>query len=140
MTQRWRLIDGKELYDIIADPGQEKDVAADHPDVVKRLRGDYETWWTSLEPALRQTVRYGLGGAENPTTLASHDWLMPGTQQAAWHQSHIKEGSLINGAWAVDVERPIHAQPLLLRGAAIISRGATCGHGRRNRHRPIRAT
>ena len=106
MTSRWRLINGEQLYDIVADPGQEKDVAKEHPDVVKRLRGDYETWWKSLEPALEQTVRYGLGGDEDPTTLGSHDWLMPGVVQAAWHQSHIERGSLINGAWAVDVERP----------------------------------
>ena len=38
-------------------------MAADHPEVVKKLRGDYEAWWKSLEPALEQTVRYGLGGA-----------------------------------------------------------------------------
>ena len=106
MTERWRLIDGEQLYDIVADPGQKKDIAEDHPDVVRRLRGDYETWWQSLAPALEQTVRYGLGGAENPTTLASHDWLMPGVEQAAWHQNHVERGSLINGAWAVDVERP----------------------------------
>ena len=81
MTERWRLIDGKELYDIVSDPGQQKNIAEDHSNVVKRLRGDYEKWWTSLAPAVAQTVRYGLGGAENPTTLASHDWLMPGVKQ-----------------------------------------------------------
>ena len=106
MTERWRLIGGKELYDIIADPGQKTDVAAAHPDVVARLRADYEKWWASLAPDLARTVRYGLGGAENPTTLASHDWLMPGVEQAAWHQSHVARGSLINGPWAVEVEKP----------------------------------
>jgi len=105
MTEQWRLIDGKELYDIVADPGQKKDVAADHPEVVERLRADYETWWASLEPAMKRTVRYDLGGAENPMTLGSHDWLMPGVKQAAWHQGHIQRGSLINGPWAVNVKR-----------------------------------
>jgi len=105
MTERWRLIDGKELYDIKADPGQKSDLAADHPDVVERLRADYEKWWTSLEPALKNTVRYVIGGAENPMTLSSHDWLMPGVKQAAWHQTHIKRGDLINGPWAVDVKQ-----------------------------------
>jgi len=55
---------------------------------------------------MEQTVRYGLGGDEDPTTLGSHDWLMPGVVPAAWHQSHIEQGALINGAWAVDVEQP----------------------------------
>ena len=34
MTSRWRLINGKELYEIKADPGQQTDVASAHPDVV----------------------------------------------------------------------------------------------------------
>ena len=105
MTHRWRLIDGKDLYDIHSDPGQKRNIAKDHPEVVGSLRKDYEAWWMSMEPDMKQTVRYGLGGGENPTTLASHDWLMPGVKQAAWHQTHVKQGSLINGAWAVDVEQ-----------------------------------
>ena len=105
MTQRWRLINGAELYDMTVDPGQQNDMASQHPDVVHRLRADYENWWASLEPALQQTVRYTLGGAENPSTLSSHDWLMPGTASAAWHQSQIEHGELINGAWAVNVEQ-----------------------------------
>jgi hypothetical protein len=105
MTQRWRLMDGEALYDIIADPGQQTNVAAEHPDVVRRLREDYEKWWTSLESATNQTVRYVLGGAENPMTLSSHDWLMRGVEQAAWHQNQIRSGALINGAWAVNVKQ-----------------------------------
>ena len=105
MTKRWRLIDGKELYDIGADPGQENDLAMKQPEVVARLRGDYETWWTSLEPDMRQTVRYVIGGSENPMVLASHDWLMPGETPSAWHQKHIQRGDLINGPWAIDVKQ-----------------------------------
>ena len=122
MTKRWRLIDGKELYDIASDPGQQNDVANDQPSVVARLRGDYETWWTSLAPAMTQTVRYGLGGAENPTTLASHDWLMPGVKQAAWHQNHVSRGSLINGAWAVEVEQAGQYEITLYRWAPYLNR------------------
>lgn len=48
MTRQWRLIDGKELYDIKADPGQESDIAAGHPEVVENLRAEYERWWKSL--------------------------------------------------------------------------------------------
>ena len=104
MTQRWRLIDGKQLYDIKADPGQKTDIAADHPEVVEKLRGDYETWWASLKTDMEQTSRFVLGGEENPMTLMSHDWLMPGKQPAAWHQKHVQRGDLINGPWAVDVK------------------------------------
>ncbi len=104
LTQRWRLIDGKELYDIKADPGQKTDIAKDHTEVVEKLRSDYETWWASLKTDMEQTSRFGLGGDENPMVLMSHDWLMSGTEQSAWHQNHVKRGDLINGPWAVDVK------------------------------------
>ncbi len=106
MTRRWRLVHGGELYDIQADPGQQHDVAKEHPETVRQLRDDYEAWWKSLGPDMKQTVHYGLGGAENPMTLSSHDWLMePGERDAVWHQIHIKRGDIGNGPWAVNIER-----------------------------------
>ena len=38
MRGDWRLIDGKALYDLATDPGQRRDVAADHPALVEELR------------------------------------------------------------------------------------------------------
>lgn len=106
MTQRWRLVHGRELYDIQTDPGQKDDLADQHPDTVAQLRADYETWWKSLADDMQQTVRHGLGGDENPMTLSSHDWLMePGERDAAWHQNHVRRGDIVNGPWAVNVER-----------------------------------
>src|SRR5690606_21935136 len=37
MTQRWRLVNGNELFDMQNDPGQKDDVADRHPDVVAQL-------------------------------------------------------------------------------------------------------
>lgn len=105
LTTRWRLVNGAQLYDIQADPAQRSDLAATRPETVAVLREKYEEWWTSLRPSIQQIVRQTLGGAENPTTLSSHDWLMPGVEPAAWHQKHILRGDLINGPWAVEVER-----------------------------------
>lgn len=104
MTQRWRLIDGKALYDIIADPGQTKDVAGDHPEVVEKLRSDYEAWWTEMEPSLSKVVRYHLGGDENPMTLMTHDLLMK-KGNASWYKTHVLENALINGPFMVDVKK-----------------------------------
>jgi arylsulfatase A-like enzyme len=105
MRESWRLIEGKELYDLKTDPGQQTDIADQHPEVVDQLREDYETWWASLQPSIEQTVRIVLGGDENPMTLTSHDWLMPDEVVTAWHQNHIRRGDLINGPWAVKAKQ-----------------------------------
>lgn len=106
MTERWRLIDGTELYDIVEDPGQTRDVAADHRDVVARLRSAYDGWWDSLEPAFARTVRIGLGAPEeNPTSLSSHDWRTADDSQVVWNSDQVNCAYPGNGYWAVDVLR-----------------------------------
>lgn len=44
-TQRFNLVNGTELYDIQADPGEKIDVAAQHPETVKQLRAAYDAWF-----------------------------------------------------------------------------------------------
>ena len=51
-TSRWRLVKHNQLYDILADRGQTKDVAAEHPEVVADLRKKFDVWWDSLPPLL----------------------------------------------------------------------------------------
>ena len=67
---QWSLVnvsnrpDAWELYDLSADPGEETDVAQEHPDVVRRLAATYDAWWQSVQPDL---VNEDLDGpAENP--------------------------------------------------------------------------
>jgi len=51
-SQRWRFVDNRILYDISADPYEKKDVAAEHPEVVHRLRKAYDTWWEKTVPLM----------------------------------------------------------------------------------------
>ncbi len=89
MTDRWRLVNGKELYDMEADPGQEKDVAGAHPDVVKRLVAFYDAWWAELEPTFAEDTSIYLGHpGENPARLTSHDWIFTGG--IPWNQAHVR--------------------------------------------------
>lgn len=105
MTSRWRLVNGKELYDIKADPGQRKNVAAANPDVVKRLRDFYDAWWAELEPTFAQDCPIYLGHErENPARLTSHDWIT--TRLTPWNQAHIRNafgGESNTGFWHVKV-------------------------------------
>ncbi len=122
MRGSWRLIEGEKLYDLKSDPGQKTDVASAHPEIVKQLRADYETWWKSLEEDMKQTVRIVLGGKQNPTVLYSHDWMMPTTVVTAWHQNSIRRGDLINGPWNVEVEKDGRYEITLFRWAPYLNR------------------
>ena len=51
-SQRWRFIDNRILYDIANDPYETKDVAAEHPEVVHRLRKAYDAWWEKTVPLM----------------------------------------------------------------------------------------
>lgn len=105
MTDRWRLISGEQLYDITADPGQQSNIAAKHPEVVHNLREFYEAWWKELEPTFAEDAAIVLGHpAENPTSLSSHDWIT--SRMAPWNQAQIREamsGEEDTGYWNVDV-------------------------------------
>ncbi len=105
MTSRWRLVDRTQLYDIDADPGQQHNVADQHPDVIHRLTQFYEEWWKELEPTFAQDCPIYLGlDAENPTTLTCHDWLAP--QMTPWNQGDIRKGltnPAATGNWCVKI-------------------------------------
>jgi arylsulfatase A-like enzyme len=102
MTQQWRLIGGRRLYDIQADPGQRDDVAAEHPKVVARLRKAYQAWWEGASKRFDEYCRIVLGSEqENPARLTAFDW----HTRTPWNQGHIRAGMAANGFWAVDVAR-----------------------------------
>jgi len=107
MTDRWRLINGKELYDMPADPGQKNDIADKNPEVVANLRKAYDAWWTDVSKQFGEYVPIIIGSPkENPTRLTSHDWHSPGSQRSWNHRQIMAGGGLSNGFWAVDVDRP----------------------------------
>jgi hypothetical protein len=103
MTGRWRLINGVELYELRADPGQRHDVAAEHPDVVARLRAGYEAWWDKVSRQFDGTIPIPVGSAEGATVrLNSHDWRNDPVL-CAWNQSQVRAGLACNGYWEIDV-------------------------------------
>ena len=104
MTERWRLIDGKELYDIKADPGQEQDVAAQNSPVVEQLRKAYEDWWQSLSPAFDRYAYLVVGSEqENPAHLNCMDWHAADIRDIPWNQTVIRQAPWANGYWMIEV-------------------------------------
>jgi len=104
MWRKWRLIDDKQLYDVGADPHQDIDVAAKHPDVVEKMRRHYAAWWKRVRPQFEKVCRIRLGSEEaNPVMLYSSDWvgsyadnfgnLATGRSIGRWHVIVEKDGT-----------------------------------------------
>ena len=103
ITKRWRLIYGKELYDIKADPEQQNDVAEQYPEVVVQLREQHEEWWAEVSPRLNEYCPIGIGNDnENPIRLDAFDVM----GDVAWNQAHISLAMKNTGCWRIDVEEP----------------------------------
>jgi len=106
MTEQWRLINGKELYDIVVDPGQKSDIASGHPNVVKRLTNQYDKWWESIDERFDEVVPLFVGSeVQNPVDYTAHDWHVD-QRQIPWNQTHIQKDLVGSGVWELYAERP----------------------------------
>jgi arylsulfatase len=104
LWNQWRLVHGRELYDVRADRAQERDLAAQQPGVLARMRAHYEQWWSQVAPGLTNFVPLTLGSdRENPVHLSSSDW----QDVYADNSNHIRNagGGPRGGPWNVLVER-----------------------------------
>ncbi|MBM4057456.1 MAG: hypothetical protein FJ275_04355, partial [Planctomycetes bacterium] len=110
---RWQLVntrnrpDAWELYDVVADPGERHDVAADHADVVARLAAGYDAWWADVQPAL--VNERCAGPAENPFKVAFR-------RQFGRQASAAPQAVLVSAA----TERPAAAAPAAGRKPNIV--------------------
>jgi arylsulfatase A-like enzyme len=102
LWRRWRLFGTGELYDLAADPHQDRDVAADHPDVIAKMRSHLDHWWRGVEPKLNDHEAIVIGSdAENPTQLSPADW-----DDVFFDQGkQVRDGFARIGAWNVEVAK-----------------------------------
>jgi len=106
MTDRWRLVNNQELYDMTADPGQKDDVARTHPEVVDQLQAAYRKYWEDV--SANDKGWHGrpiIGSVEAPIVeLCSEDWQT--TQGSCpWNQAAVARGAAAFGCWPVRVDR-----------------------------------
>lgn len=121
--QRWRLVQPEgvqegiplkkitfQLYDIQNDPYQLKNVAEQHPEVVARLKKEYENWFKDVSSTRGYDPPRIFLGAEqqNPVTLTRQDWRGP---RATWSPEGL-------GHWEVQVARAGRYE-ITLRFAAV---------------------
>jgi arylsulfatase len=108
LWNKWRLIEGQELYDLTTDPAQNHDVAARYPEVVSRMREHYERWYAGLGPEREnlETIHVGTDH-ENPVRLSHLDWR---DDAILWYQGQVRsmvnydgQVACLNGKWHLTV-------------------------------------
>ena len=117
MTEKWRLINGVELYDIESDPGQRINIAKQHPDIIENLRASYTKWYDDVFSDWERPSYYFVGDeGHGETELSAHDWMDPhypgifpaidedGEERTPWNHYMIRDGILLNGYWDIDVK------------------------------------
>ncbi|NNJ26255.1 arylsulfatase [Alienimonas chondri] len=99
----WRLLQGGALYHVDRDPHQDRDVSADHPQVVARLQSHLDRWWEGVREDAVVVRRVVVGDdAENPSDLTACEWLNVFVDQ----QAQVRRGDRKNGTWSLSVARP----------------------------------
>lgn len=99
---KWRLVDGKELYNIEDDFGQTTNVFEKHPELVMALKAEYDKFWNTLPPADALLSAHVLGAEDAPSVrLVGMDWYLGAKP---WTQQGLKNKTS-QGAWRVNIAR-----------------------------------
>ena len=115
-TDRYRLVnqgDGYRLYDMIADPGQETDIASTNRKKTAELVSAYESWFQEVTANAGQRVPIPIGYVEAPevdlpvTQGERSSGLNFSARSPGWNHDWIAEwaNSDESIAWQIDVVR-----------------------------------
>ncbi|MDE0103645.1 MAG: sulfatase-like hydrolase/transferase [Bryobacterales bacterium] len=90
-------LEALELYDLIADPGEQQDLAKERPEVLERLKESYERWFEEVSSTRGfDAVRFAVGSDAQPeVTLTRQDWRM--VTADGWGR-----GDPVLGRWEVE--------------------------------------
>ncbi|MFC2090517.1 arylsulfatase [Bacteroidota bacterium] len=105
MTDKWRLVNGKELYELDSDPKQATDISEQNPEKYKELVEQYNKFWNDVSQEHDLTSYMIIGSDKSPiVSLSSHDWLID--RLPPWNQAHIVQGAVAEESfWAIEVEK-----------------------------------
>jgi arylsulfatase len=67
--ETFKLVNNKELYDLTRDLSEKRNIAEQHPDVVKELQEVYERFWQDVQPYMVNET----AAAENPVVKPYHE-------------------------------------------------------------------
>ena len=125
MSGKWRLIGGKNLFNIADDPTQKKNVAQENPEVFNRLNNFYNDWHKQASVEFQKPRYIHLGNTQAPEViLYANDWqggycdnapnLINGKAKGAWDIAIDTTGT-----YQVELSRwPFESGKMLVEGDA----------------------
>lgn len=103
LWKQWRLLRNDQLYNLVDDPHQDRNVIDRHPEVVARMRSHLDRWWDGVRDVASVPERVVIGHeAENPAQLTACEWLDVFVDQ----QRQVRRADLKNGIWHLEVAEP----------------------------------
>lgn len=110
-TQQYRLDPTGALYDMVADPGQSRDISAERPEVTARLKNAVAEWGREMLPRVGRDDRPYPVGHSKTTLLPARDGINQGGVERSGKAPNCsyftnwssKEGRM---TWDIEVERP----------------------------------
>ena len=130
---QWRLVEGEELYDLSSDPGQESDIAAEHPEIVQEMQAHYDEYWAEIEASVEVVEPLFIRAEQGTfTDLTSNSWIEVDCDNR--ERTANACGPPRGGVWQIETEQsgqysvelsrwPFH----LDRDMTVVGPGATIG-------------
>lgn len=101
----WRLVRGRELYNVEQDRAQQQDLSRKHPEILKKMQDFYENWWSGVKDRVYEYQPLMVGTeAENPVIFSPNYWA--GVDVDNHHRVSAAEGGPRGGVFHVKVMRP----------------------------------
>lgn len=100
---RWRLV-GDELFDLSSDPSQKKNIEAEHPEMVAKLKKEFESWWAGISEKSNEYNPFIVNPEKQKVVKISSQNLLG--DDVAYSQRMVR-GAMPSNGWAViEVEAP----------------------------------
>ncbi len=103
MRDKWRLVNGSELYDLRTDPGQLRDIAQEHRSTVESLREAYDRWWDIVSEQFLRDVPIAIGQDDELVKITTHD-IRNEACFTAFNHAQVRQGRIVSGHWEIEVK------------------------------------
>jgi arylsulfatase A-like enzyme/inosine-uridine nucleoside N-ribohydrolase len=102
LWKHWRLLEDRQLYDLAADPLQQRNVLDDYPEIAAAMRAHRDAWWDGVKDRANEFQASVIGHpAQNPVLLTACEWADVFLDQ----QAQVRRGDPKNGLWHIEVAR-----------------------------------